>query len=153
MKNMRSLSLILVLLATTFLNCVAQQPAKPILNHIAVHVNDLAKSTAFYLQIIGLDTIAEPFHDGKHTWLSMGNGSNLHLISGASLPTDHDKFNHICFSVPSLQAYIATLQNNKVIFENWVGEKSGITLRVDAVQQIYFKDPDGYWIEVNDAKK
>jgi lactoylglutathione lyase len=137
----------------TFSNCFAQTSNKPVLNHIAVHVNDLAKSTAFYQQIVGIDTIPEPFHDGKHTWLSLGNGSNLHLISGAALPTDHDKFNHICFSVPSLQAFIVKLQSNHIAFENWVGEKSGITLRVDAVQQIYFKDPDGYWIEVNDAKK
>jgi lactoylglutathione lyase len=145
--------LIVVLFATIFLPCFAQTPAKPILNHIAVHVNDLAKSTVFYQQIVGIDTIPEPFHDGKHTWLSMGNGSNLHLISGAAVPTDHDKFNHICFSVPSLQSFIVKLQSNQIAFENWAGEKSGITLRVDAVQQIYFKDPDGYWIEVNDAKK
>jgi lactoylglutathione lyase len=25
-------------------------------------------------------------------------------------------------------------------------------LRPDGVRQIYFQDPDGYWIEVNDAK-
>jgi lactoylglutathione lyase len=28
-----------------------------------------------------------------------------------------------------------------------------ITTRVDGVKQIYFKDPDGYWIEINDAKE
>jgi lactoylglutathione lyase len=116
-------------------------------------VYDLAKSTAFYQQIVGIDTIPEPFHDGKHTWFAIDNGANLHLIAGAALPTDHDKFNHICFSVPSLQTFIVKLQNNQIPFENWMGEKSGITLRVDAVQQIYFKDPDGYWIEVNDAKQ
>jgi lactoylglutathione lyase len=151
---MKIISLLFVnVLLFTFSNCFAQTPAKPVLNHIAVHVNDLAKSTAFYQQIVGFDTIPEPFHDGKHTWFAIGNGSNLHLIAGASLPADHDKFNHICFSVPSLQAFIIKLQSNQLGFENWVGEKSGITLRVDAVQQIYFKDPDGYWIEVNDAKK
>jgi lactoylglutathione lyase len=33
------------------------------------------------------------------------------------------------------------------------GEKMAITNRVDGVKQIYFKDPDGYWIEINDAKE
>jgi len=144
---------IAALLANTMFTCTAQTAAKPVLNHIAVHVNNLTISTAFYQQIVGIDTVPEPFHDGKHTWFAIGNGSNLHLIAGAAAPTGHNKFNHLCFSVPSLQAYIAKLQKNNIAFENWAGEKNGVTLRVDAVHQIYFKDPDGYWIEVNDAIK
>lgn len=27
-----------------------------------------------------------------------------------------------------------------------------VTLRSDGEHQIYFQDPDGYWIEVNDRK-
>jgi lactoylglutathione lyase len=27
-----------------------------------------------------------------------------------------------------------------------------MTNRVDGVHQVFLKDPDGYWIEVNDAK-
>jgi len=27
-----------------------------------------------------------------------------------------------------------------------------VTNRVDGVHQIYLKDPDGYWLEINDAK-
>ena len=44
---------------------------KPVLNHIAVYVKDLKVSTAFYSNVIGIDTIPEPFHDGKHTWYSV----------------------------------------------------------------------------------
>jgi lactoylglutathione lyase len=128
----------------------AQQP-KPRLNHIAVYVADLPSSTAFYQQIVGLDTIPEPFHDGKHTWFSIGGGAQLHLIAGARAVA-HDKNNHLCFTVPSVQDFIKTLARHKVVYENWVGEKNAVTKRVDGVQQIYFKDPDGYWIEVNDAK-
>ena len=40
-----------------------------------------------------------------------------------------------------------------IAYENWAGEKSAVTKRVDGVQQIYFQDPDGYWIEVNDARE
>ena len=45
------------------------------------------------------------------------------------------------------------LEQNKIEYENWAGEKNAVTKRVDGVQQIYFKDPDGYWIEINDANK
>jgi lactoylglutathione lyase len=30
--------------------------------------------------------------------------------------------------------------------------KQTTTTRVDGVQQIWLQDPDGYWVEINDAK-
>ncbi len=30
---------------------------------------------------------------------------------------------------------------------------NSITTRVDNVKQIWLQDPDGYWIEINDAKE
>jgi lactoylglutathione lyase len=134
-------------------NCTAQSNQKVLLNHIAVYVVDLKISTAFYKDIIGLDTIPEPFHDNKHTWFSIGVKSHLHVISGATTKTTHDKNAHLCFSVASVPEFVKVLVNNKVEYENWPGEKMTITTRVDGVKQIYFKDPDGYWIEINDAKE
>ena len=126
---------------------------KVILNHIAVYVVDLKISTAFYKDIVGLDTIPEPFHDGRHTWFSVGVKSHLHVISGATTKMAHDKNAHLCFSVASVPEFVKALLKNKVEYENWAGEKMTITTRVDGVKQIYFKDPDGYWIEINDAKE
>jgi lactoylglutathione lyase len=103
--------------------------------------------------MVGLDTIANPFNDGKHTWFSIGPKSHLHLISGASTITPQDKNAHLCFSVPSVDDFSARLTKNNISFESWTGEKMKATLRVDGVKQIYFKDPDGYWIEINDAIK
>jgi len=57
------------------------------------------------------------------------------------------------FTVPSVEAFIPGLKKNNIPYENWAGEKSDVTLRVDGVKQIYFQDPDGYWIEINDAKE
>lgn len=122
------------------------------LNHIAVYVVNLQVSTAFYRDIIGLDTIPEPFHDGKHTWFSIGLQGHLHIISGATAAASHDKNGHLCFSVPSVDDFITILDKNNIEYENWAGQKKTITKRVDGVKQIYFKDPDGYWIEINDAK-
>ena len=45
------------------------------------------------------------------------------------------------------------LKKNNIPFESWAGEKNTYTNRVDGVKQIYFKDPDGYWIEINDARE
>lgn len=130
----------------------AQSHQKPVLNHIALYVKDLNTSTDFYHKIIGLDTIPEPFHDGRHTWFSIGPQSHLHIISGAASKTFHDKNVHLCFRVPSIDDFLAVLIKNKIVYENWAGEKFTVTQRIDGVKQIYFKDPDGYWIEINDAR-
>jgi lactoylglutathione lyase len=127
-----------------------QQPVKkPVLNHIAVYVTSLAKTTAFYKSIIGLDTIPEPFHDGKHTWFSIGQG-HLHLIEGAQEPVKHPKNTHLCFSVQSVEEFIQRLDKAGINYSNWPGTSKSPTVRADGIKQIYFQDPDGYWIEVND---
>ncbi len=139
----------------SFTIAFSQNTAQPKarLNHIAIYVKDLKVSTDFYQKIIGLDTIPEPFHDGRHTWFSVGPQSHLHIISGAAQKKEHDKNTHLCFSVSSVMDFIEVLKKNNVAFENWAGEKNTYTKRVDGVLQVYFKDPDGYWIEINDAKE
>ena len=149
---MKKICLALLLGFVSF-NCIAQSSQKVLLNHIAVYVVDLKISTAFYKDIVGLDTIPEPFHDNRHTWFSVGVKSHLHVISGATTKTAHDKNTHLCFSVASVPEFVKVLEKNKVEYENWAGEKMAITTRVDGVKQIYFKDPDSYWIEINDAKE
>src|SRR3954468_17838286 len=143
---MKRISLIIIMLAF-FIVSKAQQP---VLNHIAVYVVNLKTSTAFYRDVIGLDTIPEPFHDGRHTWFSVGGNAHLHVISGAASTASHDKNAHLCFSVSSVDAFVSRLNKAAIPFEDWPGKAQSITTRVDGVKQIYFKDPDGYWIEVND---
>lgn len=123
--------------------------SKPVLNHIALYVKNLKVSTAFYSDVVGIDTIPEPFHDGKHTWYGVSENSHLHLIEGAKEITGHDKNSHLCFSVPSIEEVIARLGKHNVPYESWTGEKMAVTTRVDGIKQLYFKDPDGYWVEIN----
>jgi lactoylglutathione lyase len=125
---------------------------KPRVNHIAFYVVNLQASTEFYRDIVGLDTIPEPFHDGRHTWFLIGPLTHLHVISGAKEKTAHDKNTHLCFTIPSVVSFMEVLKKNNIPFESWTGEKNTYTNRVDGVKQIYFQDPDGYWIEINDAK-
>ncbi len=124
------------------------------LNHIAIYVHDLKKSTTFYEEILGLKQIPEPFHDGKHTWFTLGPAGSLHLIEG--LPAGNitrDKNDHLCFSVKSVDRFIENLNKHNVDYTNWPGTEKAPTVRVDGVKQIYFVDPDGHWIEINDDKK
>lgn len=130
----------------------AANEAGPVLNHIAVYVNDLQKSADFYREIVGLREIPEPFKDNLHVWFSIGS-SQLHLIAGAPAPDPkRNKYNHLCFSVQSIDDFIDRLRAHDIEYSNWAGESQEVTLRVDGVKQIYFKDPDGYWIEVNNDR-
>ncbi len=126
---------------------------KPRLNHIALQVTNLQTSTLFYREILGLDTIPEPFHDGRHTWFAIGAGAQMHIIQSAGKPVIPLKQTHLCFSVVSVPEFVEQLKQRNIAWEDWPGVKGTITTRPDGVKQIYFQDPDGYWIEVNDDKE
>ena len=76
----------------------------------------------------------------------------MHIIQGAPDKKEYYKNQHSCFSVTSVEAFIATLQKKGIVWEDRDGNKKAITTRVDGVKQIWLQDPDGYWVEINDAK-
>jgi lactoylglutathione lyase len=130
----------------------AQNGPKATLNHTALYVVDLKSSASFYQNIIGLDTIPEPFHDGKHTWFRIGPGIALHIIEGAETKKEYYRNQHTCFSVQSVEKFIDVLRKNNLQWENRDGTKNAVTTRPDGVKQLWLQDPDGYWVEINDAK-
>ncbi len=121
-------------------------------NHTTVYVVDLGKSTAFYNKVMELDTIPEPFHDGRHTWFKIGPHAELHVVSGAAAVSPHDINIHLAFSVSSLPDFMKRLDAMHVSYGNWKQDSKTPQLRPDKIEQIYFQDPDGYWIEVNNDK-
>lgn len=124
--------------------------AKAVLNHTAIFVMDLAKTRSFYSNIIGLDTLQEPFKVGKHIWYKTSEHSMLHVILGSTEKKEYYKNQHTCFSVPNMNEFVAKLNQNHWSFEDRDGVKQSVTTRVDGVHQIWLQDPDGYWIEMND---
>lgn len=150
MKKMPLLLLVLVFLSTQAFPQSGRM--KLSLNHIAIYVHELKRSTSFYEDILMLRKIDEPFKDGKHTWFTLGVAGQLHLIQGAPANVARDKNDHLCFSVDSVDDFIANLDRHGIDFTNWPGTAKAPTVRVDGVKQIYFQDPDGHWIEINDDK-
>jgi lactoylglutathione lyase len=131
------------------------QTTKPLvrINHTAIYVMDLKTSKTFYENILGLDTIPEPFHDGKHAWFRIGPGASMHIIEGATVKKEYYKNQHTCFSVPSVETFTTILKKNNIGWEDVAGKKNSTTTRIDGVKQIWLQDPDGYWLEINDAKE
>ena len=113
LPSMKKIFAIALIIAALFSPQTSFSQQKAMLNHIAVYVTNLKTSTAFYQDIIGLDTIPEPFHDGRHTWFGVGVKSHLHLIEGAKQKNSIDKNNHLCFSVASVPDFIKVLEKKQ----------------------------------------
>lgn len=145
----------LVLSYLIFIAVASAQAQKPPMkmNHLAIYVTDLAQSSNFYMQVLGLDSIPEPFHDHKHVWLDLGFGTSLHIISGAENKKEYFQHNHICLSTDNLDRFKNTLLQKKITWYNNAGEKGKTITRPDGVQQIWIQDPDGYWLEINNDKR
>ncbi len=150
---MRILILFLLLLGITSKTDAQEVKIAVQLNHTAIYVKDLQKAAFFYEHVIGLDTIPEPFRMGRHKWFRIGPKMALHIILGATEIKEYYKNQHTCFSVSDMKLFVDRLKKNNVVFEDVNGNQGAITKRVDGVQQIWFRDPDGYWIEVNDARE
>ena len=148
-----SICFFLCLLLITGTKAQTNSKPKATLNHIALYVVDLKTSTDFYMNIVGLDTIPEPFHDGKHAWFKIGPAVSMHIIQGAEEKKEYFKNQHICFSVSSVEKFTELLKKKNILWEDRDGAKKAITTRIDGVKQIWLQDPDGYWVEINDAKE
>ncbi len=124
----------------------------PQFNHTTIYVVDMNKSADFYEKVMQLEKIAEPFHDNRHIWLKIGEHCQLHIVQGAESMTRHDINIHLAFSVPSVEEFAKHLDEMNVKYGNWKQDSKEPQVRPDGIKQIYFQDPDGYWIEVNDDK-
>ena len=122
-------------------------------NHLAIFVTDLQQSRKFYTQVIGLDSIPEPFHDGMHLWLNIGSGGSIHVIAGAKEKREYFPGNHICLSTSNMNEFKERLKKNKIEWTNYQGQKGMTTTRPDGILQIWIQDPDGYNIEINNDNK
>jgi lactoylglutathione lyase len=120
-------------------------------DHTTIHVQDLQKSAAFYEKFLGFERIPDPFKDNKHLWYRIGPHQQLHVVGGATAPVHHEMDLHVAFRVASVPDFIARLDAAHIPYRDFDGNKK-VTDRPDGVHQIYFQDPDGYWLEINDSR-
>lgn len=118
-------------------------------NHFALSVKDVDKSIEFYKNVLQLKEIANLTKTEGIRWVSLGEGKELHLNSTLKEPFLINKAIHLCLATSGFDEFVKRLITLKINYSDWPGTPNTINIRADGVRQIYFQDPDGYWIEVN----
>ena len=122
-------------------------------NHQALLVNDLNQSGDFYNNILGFEEIeVGAGQNPPKRWFKSDDGMEIHLISTKEKLKSIPKGVHMAFSVKNFDLFINNLKGNNINYGNWRGDENQIQLRNDGYKQIFFQDPQGYWIEVNNVK-
>ncbi len=121
------------------------------IDHYSMVVKDLDKTGDFYVKVLGLQDIPHPDRAEGFRWFTIDGVSQLHLIKKDSLPTGKSKSEHLCLSTSNLDGLLEYFKGSKIPYWDWAGETNKVTVRSDGVRQIYLQDPEGNWIEVNDA--
>lgn len=111
------------------------------LNHVALHVKDVEKSNEFYGKILGFEPLPRPAFDFPGSWFRLGKAQELHLIGERTENVaSHKRGNHFALRCKNLGEVKEKFEKANLHF---IGPKS----RPDGVQQIFIKDPDGYYLE------
>lgn len=119
-------------------------------DHLAIYVRDVDRSATFYKTVFGLTQVPAPFPVVR--WLTLSNGTMLHIVPGRPTPVTNAKWDHFALACGDMAAMIAKLNAGGIKWADIEGRHAP-QVRADGVQQIFIQDPDGYWIEINDAHK
>lgn len=123
----------------------------PVFDHYTIKVENLERSATFYKNVLGLQEITNRTEKSHIRWFSLGSGE-LHIVKGK---TNHINTNvgvHLALRVTNFEGFLNHLKDHNITIHDSKGNPGSYTTRNDGVLQVYFKDPDGYWIEINDAE-
>ena len=112
------------------------------LNHVALHVAEVARSCEFYRKVLQLHQISRPAFTFPGAWFQLGVNQELHLIGGRAEPVNSGhRGNHFALRVDELDSWEAHLRK--------VGAEFRLRVqRPDGAWQVFVRDPDGHVIEL-----
>lgn len=112
------------------------------LNHVALHVSDVERSSRFYREALRLEPMQRPAFSFPGAWFRLGGSQELHLIGQRQEPVvSHTRGNHWALQVDSLDEWEAHFRAVGI-------ESLPRRRRPDGAWQIYITDPDGHVVEL-----
>jgi len=123
------------------------------IHHVAVLCSDYERSKHFYVDVLGLEVVAEHYREERQSYkldLSVGGRYQIELFSfpGAPPRASHPEavgLRHLAFEVEDVHRAAAALAGHGIVVE---------PVRVDPYtgkQFTFFADPDGLPVELYEA--
>ena len=113
-------------------------------DHVSFPVRDLARSLAFYRDVLGLQPAPRPDLGFSGAWLQAGD-AQVHLLEvpadfegGTPPPHLNPLAGHTAFAIEDYDATLATLQRHEL----------DVLALGPAAGQMWVRDPDGHIIEL-----
>ncbi len=112
------------------------------LNHVALYVTDINRSSQFYRDVLRLAPIPRPAFTFPGAWFRLGVNQELHLIAdlGAPFFKSHPN-NHFALRVDNLDEWEPHLERSGA---QYARRKQ----RPDGAWQVFLFDPDGHRVEL-----
>ncbi len=122
-------------------------------HHVAIICTDYARSRAFYVELLGLEVLAENYRAERESWkldLGLADGTRIELFSFPDPPPrpstpEAAGLRHLAFRVADVAKAKAALEARGVTVE---------PVRIDPYTGrafTFFKDPDGLPLELYQA--
>ena len=121
-------------------------------DHSNILVSNMDASALFYKNILHLKELETPWGPNPAVrFFSIGGNQQIHVVQAEKGDIVINKMVHMAFSSKDFDDYMVFLQDAGIEVSNFSGSNADPQIRPDGVRQIYFQDPDGNCIEVNDA--
>jgi lactoylglutathione lyase len=118
-------------------------------DHLALSVKDVDRSAEFYKNVLKLQEITNRSKLEGVRWFSLAESKELHLISILKEQVTANKAVHLALTTSQFDSFVGRLTKMNISYSDWPGVNHKVNIRADGIKQIFFQDPDGYWIEIN----
>ena len=151
MKNI--ISIVIITFLTFSIYAQDSTGFKFSVDHLALSVKNVNRSADFYIKVLKLPEITNRSKIEGIRWFALGDGRELHLISVIKEDVIINKALHLGLSSGRFDDFVKLLSSLNIPYSDWPGKTNSVNIRADGIKQVFFRDPDGYWIEVNSLNK